>query len=325
LSKLLTIYIPTYNRKKEVLLLLNEIISSDLMHVVKIFVADDGSDDGTYEKLISKYSEEKITIIRHSPNVGISAGYLHFIELCDTDYFMIMADDDTIREEGVMDLISFLKDEKPYCVSTAWSSIDCNGIWMEPSRYKKGNPIIKLKDIRGATNHSPGVVFCTSVALKYVHIMKERLGNKCYATTMYPVAVLALFIASSNNNCRWFSEVVGGYRASGALSSNLVDNDGNTWNSFVGRWKEQESFTDIYKYIYTISDDKIKPMILQLLELHKLHFYYRIEEALKSNDDDLLQYFLMTSSARSLKKILTSVKMFFQYVSKIFIFMWRMR
>jgi glycosyltransferase involved in cell wall biosynthesis len=325
LDKILTIYIPTYNRLEMISLLLTEIISFNLINTVKVLVADDGSDDNTYEKLISDFTENDITIIKHSPNIGISAGYLKFIELCETDYFMLMADDDTLRRRGIIELISFLKEEDPDVVSTAWGRIDNNNKWVDISRYKKDNPKIKLKDIRGATNHSPGVVFKTSTALQHVNTMKERLNNKCYATTIYPAVVLSLLIAFSNNNCRWFSGVTGGYRSFGALPSNLVDQDGYSWDSFIGRWKEQESFEDVYEYIHsTVTSDKYEQAIVQLLERHKMQFYYRIEEVLQGDNTNLLQYFLMTSSVRVLKSPLMFVKMVIKFLINKIKFMWYM-
>jgi len=326
LNKILTICIPTYNRKKSVNLLLDEIDSSNLISYVKVIVADDGSDDGTFSSLSLKKYNQDIMIVRHESNIGIAHGYLKFIEWCETDYLMLMADDDALNNDGIIKLISFLRNIGPDLVSTAWGKLNSDNEWVDISRYKKGNPVIKLKDIRGATNHSPGIVFNTSVALHHADVIKERLKNKCYATTIYPIVVLSLLVAFSNNSCRWFDNVVGGYRLSGALPSNLVDKDGNTWGSFTGRWKEQKSFEDVYEYIHsTIIGNKNEQSMLQLLERHKLQFYYRIESALQDNNADLLQYFLMTASVRTLKAPVISIKMIVKYLIKRLKFIWYMR
>ena len=54
MNKLLTICIPTFNRAERVEQLLNEIVFSQLMNIVKVIVSDDGSSDDTYASLIAK-------------------------------------------------------------------------------------------------------------------------------------------------------------------------------------------------------------------------------------------------------------------------------
>ena len=325
MDKILTIYIPTYNRLEAVTLLLNEIISSDLIKKVKVFVADDGSEDNTYDILSLKFIENDITIVKYSSNIGIAAGYLKFIELCDTDYFMLMADDDTLNKDGIFKLISFINKVSPAVVSTAWGRLDINNNWVDISRSKKNNSEIKLKDIRGATNHSPGVVFNTIIATKYIGIMNKRLHNKCYATTIYPAVVLSLLIAFSHNKCRWFGELTGGYRSSGALPSNLVDQDGDEWGSFIGRWKEQKSFENIYKYLYSTTGFKNKYAALYLLDRHNMQFYSRLEEALQSDKSNLSRYLLMGALTRIFRSPLISIKIVFEYLVKKFKFMLHMK
>jgi len=70
MSNLITIFIPTFNRSKAVVQLLDEIASSSLINFIKVVVMDDGSSDDTYARLISRKYGKKITISRNKNNIG---------------------------------------------------------------------------------------------------------------------------------------------------------------------------------------------------------------------------------------------------------------
>jgi glycosyltransferase involved in cell wall biosynthesis len=321
MNKLLTICIPTFNRAERVEQLLNEIVFSQLMNIVKVIVSDDGSSDDTYASLIAKKYRGDISVIRNKRNIGLAYNYIKLIESCNTDYFMVMADDDLLEERGVVKLVAFLHQVKPDFVSTAWS--DCSS--GEPSRAIEYNSLIKIKDIRSASNHSPGVVFKTLKAIENLEVMKERLEDDCYAATIFPIVVLALLVSFSSNNCWWYKEVVGGYRPSGAASSNLTDKDGDSWASLSGRWKEQKAFENVYKYMVNTVDNHKKEEVKRLLMMHKLHFYYRLEEGILFERPDLLEYFLMVSAVRVIRNPIRSIKRIVYYIVEKFKFEYYMK
>ena len=322
MKKILTICIPTYNRSKTISKLLDEIVSSGLIDIVKVIVADDGSDDDTYTSLTSNDYGEEVTIIRHEHNIGMAAGYLQFIELCRTDYFMVFADDDMFSEDGIRKLVPFLLQVKPDYVATAWGTCDADILWKNKMRTNGTNSKIKIKDIRRATNHDSGCVYKTTAAYKHIVTMKTRLENHCYATYIFPSVVLTLLIAFSKNNCWWFKEVVGGYQSSGAMESNLLYNNEYKYVSVFGRWKEQVAFEDVYTYIYnTVQDEWKKKMAHQLLIRHRLEFYYRIEAGIQEEKPNLLEYLLIVSTIKSLRSPITFVKGIIKYLIERYQFM----
>jgi glycosyltransferase involved in cell wall biosynthesis len=289
---------------------LREIITSGLINFVKIIIIDDGSDDDTYNKLMLNNYGDDVKIIKHEFNMGMAAGFLKFIELCDTDYYMVTADDDMLHKEGIMKLISFIRHKSPDLVSSAWVSPDGDAI-----RIIEGNLKIKMKDIRAAANHGPGVTYKASEARKHLAAMKKRLNSNCFATTIYPPVVLTTLIAFSNNNCWWFKEIVGGYRPSGPLDSQLLYNDEYSYVSVFGKWTEQKSFEDIYEYIYrTVEDGWRKDMANQLLIKHKLDFYYRIEEGVLWEKPELVEHLAMVAAINTIKNPILSIKRIVKYV-----------
>ena len=81
MNKLLTICIPTFNRAERVEQLLNEIVFSQLMNIVKVIVSDDGSSDDTYASLIAKKYRGDISVIRNKRNIGLAYNYIKLIQV----------------------------------------------------------------------------------------------------------------------------------------------------------------------------------------------------------------------------------------------------
>ena len=325
MNKLLTIYVQTYNRSKVVVQLIDEIVASDLINLVKVVVVDDGSSDDTYEKLKSRNYGKNIIINGRKENIGIVKGLLEFIPICQTDFFLYMVDDDMLREEGIMELIPFLARIKPDFVSTAWGMWDEDIMWKNTMRTKNSNEKIKFKDIRAASDHAPGVVFNTFEVSKHVPEVKKRIEEGCYATTIFPIVVLALLLAFSNNKCWWFKEVVGGYRPLGALPSNLRYNGDMSWVSMEGRWNEQKSFGDIYQHIYKTTKDNWKKQASQLLIMHNLEFYYRIESGIKKEKPELIENLSMVLAIKFLRNPISFIKYIIKYLVARYKFMYYMK
>jgi hypothetical protein len=184
------------------------------------------------------------------------------------------------------------------------------------------NSKIKIKDIRRATNHDSGCVYKTAAAYKHLITMKTRLENHCYATYIFPSVVLTLFIAFSKNNCWWFKEVVGGYRSSGAMESNLLYNNEYKYVSVFGRWKEQVAFEDVYTYIYnTAQNEWNKKMAHQLLIRHRFEFYYRMEAGIQEEKPHLVEYLLIVSTIKSLRSPIIFIKGIIKYLIERYQFM----
>lgn len=315
MNKILTIFIPTYNRATAVMQLLDEIITSDLISIVKVVVIDDCSQDDTYDRLISVISNDDVIILRNNKNLGVTGTTLRFIKICKTEYFIQMADDDMLNRNGIIKLISFIKSVKPDFVSTAWGMWDKDNNWKNTMRTNGTNSRILFKDIRRASNHDPGILFKTSACNKHLEILQKWNDDGCYATYIWGSVVMVLLIAfSNNNNCWWFKEVVGGYRPYGALPSLLRDAEGGRYTSVVGRWKEQISFQDIYEYIYNNSEGDNKKIAQQLLIKHNSELFDRIFQGINSERPDLAEVFLVKSFLTAIRSPVITMKSLFKYL-----------
>jgi len=100
---MLTISIPTYNRAEMLDQTLAAIASwSGELKDVPLRVHDNASTDDT-PNIVDKWKAhfgDRLTVLRHSRNLGLIGNYISCIDKCTTAYVWIMGDDDKVNEAG---------------------------------------------------------------------------------------------------------------------------------------------------------------------------------------------------------------------------------
>ena len=100
-TKRITIFTPTYNRKKILRELYNSLISQSSKQFIWLIV-DDGSTDNTKEEVDSFISDNKITIeYFYKENGGKYTAHNLAVNMCHTDYFFIVDSDDILSEDAI--------------------------------------------------------------------------------------------------------------------------------------------------------------------------------------------------------------------------------
>jgi glycosyltransferase involved in cell wall biosynthesis len=89
----LTIAIPSYNKEGYIVRCIQSILA-EKDHVDEIILIDNCSTDKTFE--IAKSFEPAIKCVRNDSNVGMSGNFNRCIELCNTDWLMIVHADDEL-------------------------------------------------------------------------------------------------------------------------------------------------------------------------------------------------------------------------------------
>lgn len=114
--KLLSISIPTYNRKSYVIrqleCLCTLIISAKLTNLVEIVVTDNNSTDSTFKSLnIFKdvHSEVDIKVFKNDTNLGIDGNINRAVLNSSSKYVHILSDDDTLDSNFYSLLVNFLE------------------------------------------------------------------------------------------------------------------------------------------------------------------------------------------------------------------------
>ena len=123
--KILTIGIPTYNRKKIVQKNVQHILSDNFINKnnIDLIVSDNNSNDGSFELLKNIQAKKKnylknFFIKKNKINLGVFKNIFNIFKTCKSRYLMITSDEEFIKKENVIKLINFLKKKKPTFVST---------------------------------------------------------------------------------------------------------------------------------------------------------------------------------------------------------------
>lgn len=94
----ITVAIPSYNKEKYI----KRCIESALLnkeHIAKIILVDNNSTDRTLE--IAKQYEPAITCYKNESNLGMAKNWNRCIDLCDTEWLLILHADDELLPDGI--------------------------------------------------------------------------------------------------------------------------------------------------------------------------------------------------------------------------------
>lgn len=117
---LLSICVPTYNRKRFLEALIRNVIgeTKGLSGTVELCISDNGSTDGT-EAMARKYAARHrfITYRRNRANIGYDRNLVKSISMARGEYVWLMGDDDTFERGAIKRVLDALRDRPPYLIA----------------------------------------------------------------------------------------------------------------------------------------------------------------------------------------------------------------
>lgn len=215
----ITIGIPTHKRPKLLKRAVNSLISDENINV-KIIISVDGIDN-TFEeyKLIEKslFNKKNISFIYHETKIGSLKNFLYLRDICDTEYFMWLADDDESSLELVCELQKLLDNNL-----NAVTAVPYWELKNEKNEYKiiqssHFNDQLKIKRVFKYIYDSDDVFFYglhRAEKLKkcsfnnYWWPNKDALSNWCYVFQM-DLILQGQIILLDNTNLRWINHDYG--------------------------------------------------------------------------------------------------------------------
>lgn len=108
MEKVLSICIPTYNRRKYLERCIDNLLPQ-LCDEVEVLISNNCSPDDTDE--YCKTLDSRITYHKQPENIGSDANFLWLLENANAKYTLILADDDYLEEGSLIKLIDFLRDK----------------------------------------------------------------------------------------------------------------------------------------------------------------------------------------------------------------------
>lgn len=111
---LLSICIPTYNRKNKLAQTLASLIPQCFLGEVEIIVSDNASDDGTTEYCMYQASTHSFfSYFRQERNVGFSDNLISVLSKANGKYLWMLGDDEVLHSEAVIRLLSAINTTDP--------------------------------------------------------------------------------------------------------------------------------------------------------------------------------------------------------------------
>jgi glycosyltransferase involved in cell wall biosynthesis len=113
MNPLLSICIPTYNRRLQLKECLDRLIPQAQKYFIPIYISDNASRDGT-EELIAGYQQKYSLLFytKHDVNSGLDINMLRVISMANSLYAWWLGDDDIIENDGIKHLLEILDEKK---------------------------------------------------------------------------------------------------------------------------------------------------------------------------------------------------------------------
>lgn len=108
--EILTIAIPTFNRKEFLTKQLN-VLLPQLTENVRLEILDNHSDDSVFfeiENIVKNCKQDNIVLRRNNVNIGGDANIARCFENCNTEWLWVLSDDDFVKDNAVAKIIEII-------------------------------------------------------------------------------------------------------------------------------------------------------------------------------------------------------------------------
>jgi hypothetical protein len=255
MTPLLTIGIPTYDRPRELGRLLECIEGFGLRGRVEVLVVDDHPDQAGAD--IAAHSPLEVTYLANEQNLGYPRSLLRLFGEVQTDYLMLMADDEELDYRGLASLWRFLEGRRPDFVSPRWYRRRRlpRGRVRGLRRTRRVEPEEALR----AAGHAPGLVFAVAPARQHLAALRSRLEAGCSLATTYPqVILLCEFLAAGSQSAFHLAAAAGSI--GGALPSQLLDQGGDRYWCLDSRVRQ---LRDASEYLRSLPETPVRDRLLR--------------------------------------------------------------
>jgi hypothetical protein len=248
----LTLAVPTFNRSRDAVRLAAQIApwtEADGLAVSAVFY-DDGSSDDTARSL-ERYRGPRLEVVRSDTNRGYARTLIRALSECDTEWVMLVADDDVFAPEPghVEALMGWLAAERPDFVCTQWLTSD-GGLY----RGKDTTERITDADLRAAAAHAPGLIYRCSAVRQALPLLDRELERGSDAALVYPQVVLvAQMLAAGAKAMYWSRSLV---QEGSASTSGITDSKGRTYWSASSRLAQAFAFDRLYRTMAREAPDR---------------------------------------------------------------------
>lgn len=212
-STLLSICIPTYNRKDKLEEMLNIMIPKISEYNIPIYISDNCSNDDTEQLIFGiKKVYKNIVYTKNTQNIGFDRNFEKVIKLSNTKYQWILGDDDIVEESTIDELINAL--DKNYKILVL-NRRGFNGLSIESDlEYsskeiilsEKGGHISYISTLVISKEVSEDFDFCNYYGSEFIHLglifeyLAKHETNVLFLSSLTVTTVPSYISTYSNRN-----------------------------------------------------------------------------------------------------------------------------
>jgi glycosyltransferase involved in cell wall biosynthesis len=245
-----TVGIPTYNRSAW----LRETIESVLAQTFqdfRILVSDNGSTDDTAD-VVRGFGDERIDYRPLERGVGMTGNFNRIFDLTETDYLVVLPDDDLLRPDHLESTLDVMKsDETLGVVHTGFDTIDETGRVLNTTRLVGKGSGVSFETRRRVLWRGMYTSFlvCWSSALFRAQAARQAGGMR---DEQQPLADFALFMRIALD---WNFASIGA-----PLAAIRMHGDAATVREGYGRFGEgeYEAADDLYRGLHEVRRDYLE-------------------------------------------------------------------
>jgi len=197
----LTIGIPTYNRSTQLMETVRRLLP-DLSSKVCLLIVDNASDTPAREVLSSFMRPESphIRIVRNKWNIGAPANVLRTVELCETAYLWILADDDLLSVDSVKTVLGAVYE---------YRDIDFFRFFSPAIAKTPKGEVSTVADLLRAVDSFGQLIWLSNCVFRVEGVRKHLRWAYQYLSSNVPQLVLQLMtLSNSGRGCIINTEIV---------------------------------------------------------------------------------------------------------------------
>lgn len=279
-AALLTIGIPTYQRKDSVMARVAELCSLPRDLPVRFLVIDNASDDGTFDELTTRFSDDRLEVRRNESNLGYAGNIFALIDRARTELLMFVSDEDTVHEEGLRELIGFCREDRRLMVSP------CAEVGAKV-RYRGRTETrpVRPDEFESAAFYISGITFDVAFLREVAGSVAELIADNAAARN-YPQVLLSALAVEAGGN--WFLDSAVTTQVE-ERETHIVDPGSGRYYGVVGRWSQLLGYEAFFERMLSSGADQGTTVAMR--DTYRRGFRERLTRAVVKEVPELGPYF----------------------------------
>jgi glycosyltransferase involved in cell wall biosynthesis len=280
---MITIAIPTFNRKKVIIDHVQKLIAVSAQKRFKILIIDNSSPDGTFESLKKICSDNSISIFKNHKNLGLTGNFIQLFKKCRTEYLLITSDEDHILLNQLDSLEAFVKQHKPLFISPQFFLYSKNKerIYRGQERLRHINPI----EFKEASFYMSGLVYKVEESLKIITEIKTHLKRK---GQIYPLVLLSAELLM-RGSCYWWDKPIAIKKYQ--CHTNIKGANNDKYNYLPARFHQHKLFVDYFKDRIENINPEMKKTAIKMMQVQNKRLFRIVRESIRQECPEFIRFF----------------------------------